>query len=70
VTSPRSWSSVVSGCGSPPAAGTRTSPLDGLAAITMVSSSSQVAPRLRLTLEMASGDPPAIGTLRSSVGSA
>ena len=59
-------SSVVSGCGSPPAADTRNRPLEGVGANTMVLSGRQVAPRLRLTLQSDSDVPPVTGTLRSS----
>ena len=70
VASPRFSSSVVNGWGSPPTAGTRERPLVGSLVNTMVSSASQVAPRLRETLHTASGAPPVTWTLRSSLGSA
>jgi hypothetical protein len=59
-------SSVVRGCGSPPAAETRNSPLDGLGAKTIVPSAAQLAPRLCVTLQSVSGVPPLTGTLRIS----
>ena len=58
---------VVSGVGSPPAADTRIRPLPGSGANTIVPSPPHDAPRLRLTLVIVSGVPPAVGTLRISV---
>src|SRR3954447_22751643 len=59
-------SSVVSGCGSPPPAGTRNSPLAGFGANTIMPSEPQLAPRLRASLHKVSGVPPLTGTLRIS----
>ena len=59
-------SSVVKASGSPPAADTLNSPLSGDGVNTTVLSGSQVAPRLRFTLQIVSDVPPDTGTLRSS----
>jgi len=58
----------VSGFASPPAEGTRTRPLPGLGAMTMVPSGDQLAPRLRSTLQTVWAVPPVAGILRSSEG--
>jgi hypothetical protein len=58
VTSLREVSSSVSGVSSPPAAGTRERPPVVVGAMTMVSSGSQVAPRLRETPQILTGVPP------------
>ena len=68
VTSPFAVSSCVSGSGCPPEALTRTRPLAGLGAITIVPSSDQLAPRLRSTLQSDCAVPPVAGILRSSEG--
>ena len=65
--SPLAASSSVSGLGSPPAADTRIRALLGLGAKTMVSSGSQVAPRLRASVQIFIGVPPVNCILRISV---